>query len=106
MLNLVNIKIYETEYENHIPVHTERYPVIDSFLIIDSYKNLKDIFEKLFESIKYDYCDYPRQFIMFIKIKDAREQHLPWNTITGWYSEYKVNDYDDIEELTMLPSIN
>lgn len=100
MLNLANIKIYETEYNsNHILTYVAGNPVIDSFLVLDSQMDLKNVFEELFESIKYEYCDYPRTFKMCVKLVAVKEENLPWNAITRYYSEYQVNDYDDIEEL-------
>ena len=96
MNRLVNIKIYDITDINNLLVHIENIPVIDSLLILDTNKKLQNIFEELFESVKYEYCDYPRKFKMYVEILDI-ERKLPWNTITGFYEEYQVNDYDDIE---------
>ena len=34
---------------------------------------------------------------MHVQIIDAKEQNLPWNTITGFYEDYEVDEEYNIE---------
>lgn len=102
MLNLVNIRIYEEKYINHSLVYLDLEPIIDSFLVLDFKKDIKNVFEELFESVKYDYCDFPRYFKMLVEIIDVKDKCLPPDQITDFYFEFQVNNYDDIEEFSVL----
>ena len=67
-------------------------------MVYDSNRDLKDVFKELFELIQYEYSDdYPKKFRMHVQIIDAKEQNLPWNTITGFYEDYEVDEEYNIE---------
>lgn len=103
---LINVRIYEINTNHPLIYITKGDLVIDSLLIADPSIDRRRIFEDLFETVKYDYCDYPREFIMEIDCLDNLDKYNKdnsiKNSIVGFTEEYRVNDYDDIESLIKL----
>ena len=97
MNNLVNIKIYEANFNQHLTIINYNRKVLDSTLIIDINQTSAGLFEHLIGDIIYEYdpmsFEDGRYFTMFVEsIEDYKGEPYILQYC------FKMMWYDDIEQ--------
>lgn len=97
MNNLVNVKIYEANFNRHLTIINYNRKVLDSILIIDINQAPIEIFEHLMKDIIYEYDPYDfedgKHFSMFI---ESIEDYNGEPYILQYC--FKMSWFDDIEQ--------